>query len=274
VAPGRAGDLVVNCYDEARDVVQRTRSGTCEGRVVSDAEAEAIKARRRARIRGILAEEPAPVAPGHRLRSIGSGLFVRGDGTVLTTLHGVADCAVVALSPTSGETVTAEVMATQPGADLVLLRAAIRSPGIATFAAESSPAAGAVAIVGYPDQGVPPIEPLLIDGTVTGRGSTNQGFAVLRLEARVRPGNSGGPILDDRGRVIGVVFAKIDTPGIYARTGEVIMDLGFGIPADVALAFLREHGVSYRSRATRDGPVPRDMLAHVRPFVTRVECWR
>lgn len=273
-APVLAGDLVVNCYDEAREVVQRMRSGTCQGRVVSDEEAEAIKARRRERIRGILADEPAPVAPGHRLRGVGSGLFVGGDGTVLTNLHVVGECAVISVSPTSGETVTAEVIGVEPATDLALLRAAVRPPGIAAFAGEPAQAEGPVAIVGYPDQGVPPIKPLLIDGTLTGTRSTNQGLSVLRLEARVRPGNSGGPILDARGRVIGVVFAKVDTPGIYARTGEVVMDLGFGIPAAVALAFLRRHGVRYRSLMAQAAAPPPDLLAHARPFVTRVECWR
>lgn len=268
-------DLIVNCYDAKSGVVQKKRAGTCRGTAVSDERAAAIRARREAYIRRAFSSHAAPVAPGKRLAGVGSGFFVSTDGVLVTNYHVIKECKAISLSPASGGRFKARLVTTRRGADLALLRAEVRPAGIATFAADKvGNASGAVRVIGYPDQGIPPIKPLLTRGRAAGTRAVGGGHHVLQIKAEVRPGNSGGPLLDERGRVIGVVFAKIDTPGVYKRTGAVVRGLAYAIPESVVRAFLDRWRVPYRTRTAAAAPLDNDPLKTARAFVARVECWK
>lgn len=268
--------LIVNCHDPERGIVQKTRRDRCQGRVVSAEEAARIEADRRDYVRRAMTDRTAPVAPGKRLRGIGTGFFVSRDGMVLTNQHVIGNCDVVSVSPATGETATADVVASKPGSDLALLRVDLKPDAVARFTS-SRGLSGPVALVGYPDQGIPPIRPLLTDGQAAGIERLSSTLSVLRIRADVRRGNSGGPLLDRHGSVVGVVFASINTPGVYRRTGEIVRNVGFAIPSDLAMAFLRAHNVAYgtgraaAATASEDGA---EMLSRARPFVARIGCWR
>ena len=62
--------------------------------------------------------------------------------------------------------------------------------------------------------------------------------SIIQIDAALNRGNSGGPILDDTGRVMGVVFAKVDSPAIYAKTGKRIRNVGLGIRLNVVREFM------------------------------------
>jgi serine protease Do len=64
------------------------------------------------------------------------------------------------------------------------------------------------------------------------------------IDADIRRGNSGGPVIDDRGYVVGVVSAKVNTPAMFQRTGQVMRDIGLIIRQDRALRFLERFNVA------------------------------
>jgi S1-C subfamily serine protease len=270
-----AGDPMVNCYDEGRDLVQRLPRGDCRGQEVSHAQAAEIKARRQERVRRIVNRKPDPVAPGRRLASVGSGFFVASDGLLLTNFHVVQQCKVIAVSAPTGEIAPARLAASEPDLDLALLRTELRPAGIARFTTLGTPSGGAVAVVGYPDQGVPPVRPLLVAGTLRGLDETPmfRGIPVLGVSGDIRHGHSGAPLLDRNGGVIGVLFAKARERDLREGTGRAADDLGFAIPASLAATFARLHGAGSESAAPA-AEIPADLLEHARPFVARVECWR
>jgi S1-C subfamily serine protease len=268
-------DALVNCYDARRDLVQRLPRGDCRGEEVSHARAAEIRARRQERVRRIVTREPEPVAPGLRLGGVGSGFFVGPGGLLLTNLHVVDPCKALSVSTPRGETVRARVEARERDLDLALLRTGLRSGAVAVLAGDPAPPGSRVAVVGYPDRGVPPIKPLLVTGTLRGLDEMPmvRGLPVLGIAADIRRGHSGAPLLDPRGRVIGVLFAKARLRALYGPTGRVHGELGFAIPGSLAATFVRLHGGG-EPRAPADPFVPADLLEHARPFVARVECWR
>jgi S1-C subfamily serine protease len=263
---------VVNCYDTSKGVVQKALPAECRGRIVTDAEALAIdRERRRYTMQSF--KRPPPIVTGKRLSGVGTGFFVSADGKMITNHHVIDRCSAVSVSPASGQTLAATVAARLPGADLALLQVDTVPSGVADFA-DGDRRSDHIAVVGYPDQGIPPIRPLLTVGRHLGAQQLGRNFSVIKIEAKVRPGNSGGPLLDEAGHVIGVVFAKVDTPGVYKRTGKVVRDIGYAIPSRLVQVFLAAKGVPQSRSASTPTSRPDDLLSHAGRFVARVECWR
>ncbi|NKN33364.1 S1 family peptidase [Marichromatium bheemlicum] len=271
VSPTSASTLV-NCYDAEREMVVRTRQQDCQGRAVSDAEAAQIRARRRAYVRDSLEVNSTPRVLGRRLERIGAGFFVDPAGHLLTNAHVVHDCTTVTVSRDHGEMAPARAIAVDTGADLALLATDYRPERSAPFMPIDDPLPETVAIIGYPNQGLPPLRPLLTTGSIAPTRLITTPARTITLNADIRPGNSGGPVLDVTGRVVGVVFAAVDTPSVYERTGRVVRDIGVSIPNTVTLPFLARHGID----AQTDQPAtpPDDMLEYTSAFIARVECWR
>lgn len=262
--------LIVNCFDPTRNVVQKTRRDECRGTVVSADEAGKIDAARRDYVRRAFNEQREAILPGRALKRIGTGFFVDTDGAVVTSRHVIEHCDVVSVSPTTGDMVQGELVGVDPVNDLALLRTDISPPTAARFVQSRS---HGVAMVGYPDQGIPPIQPLLTRADMIGTETITPGLEVLKLNADVRPGNSGGPLLDQKGNVVGMVFAEINTPGIYKQTGEIVRDIGFAIPADVIVAFISRWRIPYWKGGGGTAAAG-DLLAQARPYVARIGCWQ
>src|SRR3546814_8347043 len=97
-ALAQTGHEVVNCFDAALGTVHKTLARDCSGEIITDDKAAAVRQERRDYIQKILSTAPYPDVRGKQLASLGSGFFVTGDGSVVTSHHVVADCAAVSRS--------------------------------------------------------------------------------------------------------------------------------------------------------------------------------
>jgi len=105
-----------------------------------------------------------------------------------------------------------------------------------------------------------------------GKRGTRPGRYSMNID--VRRGNSGGPVLDRAGRVIGVVVAKVNTPGVYAATGRLVQNVGIAIRLSVALDFLRKDDVAIRELSTTSPLTEAELFSKAHQFVGQVGCWR
>jgi serine protease Do len=180
-------------------------------------------------------------------QGIGSGFIVSADGYVLTNAHVVSDTAEVTVKLTDRREFPAKVIGVDKGSDVALIK--IQATGLPTvrlgdpsklrpgqwaiaigspFGFENSVTAGVISATGRP----------LNDGSGSGY------VTFIQTDAAVNPGNSGGPLFNIDGEVIGI------NSQIYSRTGGY-MGVSFAIPIDLAMNVkeqLQKYGKVSRSR--------------------------
>jgi serine protease Do len=272
---GTSSLAVVYCYDSARQLVSHVLPSECRGKVISEAEARAIEEQRDRAVARAIATRPGAPPDGAHVVAIGSAFYVDEQGRLLTSKHVVDGCQAVAVRPAGKPPNPAVVLAVDAAQDLALLQVEEKSPGYVVFSSGPATAAnGVVAIVGYPDEGLPPLQPIVTRGVLlkASQGDVPGSRLVLRINAR--HGNSGGPILDDRGLVVGIVYAKLDIPHVYAVTGRQAEETAVGVSVAPVLAFLsRTQTHYYLSKGGDELGVDR-VLKLATTFVARAECWK
>jgi putative serine protease PepD len=166
----------------------------------------------------------------------GTGFVIDDRGTVVTNAHVVGESAQASVRfGDSGATVDAEVLGSDPSTDLAVLRVDPSRVGTLRplrFADSDAVRVGdEVVAIGHPFG----LDRTATAGIVSGLGREIQspnGFSideVIQTDAAINPGNSGGPLVDGRGRVVGV-NSQIATAG--AGGGNV--GVGFAVPANTA----------------------------------------
>jgi TPR repeat protein len=252
-------------------------------------------------------EEFPPVAGQHpdaplqrRLEGTGTGFAVSERGHLLTNHHVVAGCAAVRVQPPltaardewsdvldfgdeqapRGEAAAAVVVARDPSNDLALLEAPVRLPPPIALDDRGIRAGDTVVAVGFPLPGLLASEASVTTGTVSALAGIGNDMRLLQVTVPVQPGNSGGPLVDLHGRVVGVVVGKLDALEVASLTGDIPQNVNFAIKAGVAQSFLAANGIAYQSDVIASGPEPSMELspatvgAQAKAFTVLLECWK
>ena len=168
-------------------------------------------------------------APGHAppSRGIGSGFIVSSDGYVLTNAHVVDDASEVTVKLTDRREFVAKVIGVDKRSDVALIKIAATGLPTVRFGDSSRLKPGQwVVAIGSPFG----FENSVTAGVVsaTARPLDENYVPFIQTDAAVNPGNSGGPLFNVDGQVIGI------NAQIYSRTGGY-MGMSFAIPIDLAL---------------------------------------
>jgi S1-C subfamily serine protease len=165
-------------------------------------------------------------------RGFGTGVIVADDGTIVTADHVIADASAIVVTYADGTPTRASVVSANKQLDIALLAPA-RLPQIVVPATlGGTPGIGApVVAIGNPLGLTDSVSAGIVSGldrsadTDTGKRS-----GLIQFDAAVNPGSSGGPLLDGRGMVIGIVVALAEPDGQDAFAG-----IGFAVPIGAAL---------------------------------------
>ena len=193
---------------------------------------------------------PSPPVTHSATTSIGAGIVVSADGLILTNHHVAQDCDSISVLEGGHERARATVLGTDLGNDLALLRTERTFPAAATFRRAAPLQAGeAVTVVGYPLANILGFEPNVAFGYVSATGGLRGDSTRFQISAPIHKGNSGGPILDQGGQVIGIVTSKLDALAVQKRTGDLPQNISFGVRGEVAQTFLERNSAAFRSGA-------------------------
>mgnify|MGYP001268687116 CR=1 FL=1 len=215
------------------------------------------------------ASAPPPKA---RVKSTGSGIIVSSAGTVLTNAHVVEACREVRVAGADGVRHTARVGGADGTNDLALLWApGLKAAGLAFRVAPVRPGQPIVTL-GYPLTGL--LAPQVVNGTgsVSSLAGLNNDARMLQISAPVQAGNSGGPVVDLSGAVIGVVVSKLDAARVYELTGDIPQNVNFAIKGSIARTFLEANGVTPMTAAPSPEESVPDVVERVKASTVLIEC--
>lgn len=183
----------------------------------------------------VLIQTQSPGEDEELANGLGSGVVINDNGAILTSLHVVAGASDIHLTFADGSQSSAQVTATQPEND------------IAVLSADQPPAQLIPAILGNPNAMQVGDEAFVIGNPFGLYSSMSAGVisgfdrsfqppesdqrlqGLIQIDAAVNPGNSGGPLLNRFGQVVGIVVGIVNP-----TEQEVFIGIGFAVPIDVA----------------------------------------
>lgn len=190
---------------------------------------------------GVTRYTRSPFDPEEELvqSAVGSGVIFRSDGYIVTNYHVIEGAEEIIITLSQGEEYTAEIIGLDPGTDLAVLRIqAGNDLPVAVFGDSDAVLVGEyVLAIGNP--GGLQLQQSVSLGIISAKDRSLEVydwvFGLLQTDAAVNPGNSGGPLVNIRGEVVGINSVKL----LNAE------GLGFSIPSNLVVEIidsLLEHG--------------------------------
>jgi S1-C subfamily serine protease len=158
----------------------------------------------------------------------------------VTNAHVIEGCSAVKVRPSNGTPVQARILTRDTANDLALLETGLTAAKHASIRSNARLGEG-VAVFGFPLSQVLASSGNFTLGNITGLAGIGDDTRFIQISAPVQPGNSGGPLLDEQGNVVGVVTAKLNALRTIAATGDVPQNVNFAIRASALAAFLESH---------------------------------
>ena len=206
-------------------------------------------------------------------KGIGTGFAVSTAGHLLTNNHVVQSCSSVRVHRQGEAALPAEVVAHDQQNDLALLKVAATLHEVVAFRDGRGLRQGDdVLAYGFPLAGTLARDGNLTIGSVSALAGVNNDTRYLQISAPVQPGNSGGPLMDDAGNLVGVVSSKLNALAVAAMVGDVPQNVNFAIKEAVARDFLDANGVAYKTAASTRPLKAADLAERARRFTFLVEC--
>jgi S1-C subfamily serine protease len=176
------------------------------------------------------------VRTGHNL---GAGVIVADDGTILTANHVVANGGTITVTFADGTTAAAAVAAKNPRMDIAALAPAKLPQVVVPANLGGAADIGApVVAIGNPLGLIDSVSAGVVSGLDRTANTDNGKFSgLIQFDASVNPGSSGGPLLNARGLVVGIVVSLAALDGHDAFAG-----IGFAVPIGAALGGAGTHG--------------------------------
>lgn len=195
-----------------------------------------------------------PGSPGAVRTQFGTGFYVSSKGAILTNEHVVKGCTQIGVRQDDGSFKNATILRSDGATDLALLETDGPAPAVASFRSPGDLREGEeIVVYGYPFGGQ--VSP---SGTVTsGIVSSLYGLAgtphQVQISAPIQTGNSGGPLLDRNGEVVGIIVSKLNALAMARVTGDVPQNVNFAVKATPAVTLLQSAGVAPVRLAARGG---------------------
>jgi serine protease Do len=192
-------------------------------------------------------------------------------GYLVTNDHVVEGCSQIDVMPAGGRENSAEVLARDKLNDLAILKTSANSAIVPALRAQARVGESVFAF-GFPLTGILSTSGNFTTGTVTALSGPADDSRLVQISAPVQPGNSGGPLIDKYGNVVGVIVSKLNALNIAAATHDIPQNVNFAIKSSIVLNFLNANSLTPNASTKSRELTPEALADLARLFTVRVTC--
>jgi serine protease Do len=169
---------------------------------------------------------------------IGTGVIISSRGYILTAYHVIAGATTINITLNSGTVIPATVVAGTAGRDYAVLKLGTVPAGLpaATLGSSGASSVGDFVVSGGFALGYTP-NPSFSFGIVSAFRKLSDGFNYVQTDAAINPGDSGGPLLNMAGQVIGIN----DSADVYDDNGNPVMNMAYCLPMDELASVIQQY---------------------------------
>ena len=204
-------------------------------------------------------------------KASGSGAIVSSAGHVLTAAHVVSGASSVKVFTVQGMK-TASVVRIDEANDLAVLKLAAGTyPALPVTPSRRIRLGQSVATIGFPNVEIQGFSPKVTRGEISSLNGIGDDPRAWQISVPVQPGNSGGPLLDENGNLVGVVVSKLGLRAAQA-TGDMPQNVNYAVKSTYALALLEPYLDSSAPEPNQSAAKPRfeDMVAKAQQSVVLI----
>lgn len=204
----------------------------------------------------------------------GTGFVVSANGHIVTNNHVIDGCSELKGNLTGEAAMVLRVVSSDANNDLALLQA----PSTATFKEfarirdRSFRSGDSVVAIGFPYHGLLTSDFTVTTGIVSSLSGMHNDTRFLQISAPVQPGNSGGPLFDTSGQIVGVVTGKLPGLRIAAVTGNIPENINFAIKTGALRDFLDNSVVPYQTVEPKGELKTTDIAGNARAYTMLISC--
>ncbi len=220
-------------------------------------------------------KQASPPASKSAKAKSGTGFVVSASGHVVTNNHVINGCVGHIRGNLTGEAgMVLRVVSSDANNDLALLQA----PSTTTFKEfarirdRSIRSGDSVVAIGFPFHGLLTSDFTVTTGIVSSLSGMRNDSRFLQISAPVQPGNSGGPLFDTAGQIVGVVTGKLDGLRVAAATGNIPENINFAIKTGALRDFLDNSVVPYQTAEPKGEIKTTDIAGNARPYTMLISC--
>ena len=202
----------------------------------------------------------------------GTGFIVSRVGHILTNHHVIEGCTRLRIAQSK---IAVNVLSSDKNNDLAILKSEIQSDKFAVFREGRGVRAGDdVVAFGFPLNGILSTSGNVAVGVVSALTGMNNDSSRIQISAPVQPGNSGGPLLDRNGNVVGVIVSKLNAIKMAQANGDIPQNVNFAVSEPVARGFLDANDVPYETATLVKSLETSEIADQARKYTVLIECWK
>ena len=175
--------------------------------------------------------------------SSGTGFAIGNGGSVITNFHVVDGCKSMRIANVG----TGQIKFLDRRNDIAVIQPDRPITGALRFrSADQLKPGEEIIVIGFPLKGLLSSAPTVTTGIVSSLAGLRDNRTRFQISAPVQPGNSGGPVLDRAGNVVGMVVSKLNVLRIARMTGDIPQNVNFAIPVSIITPILDTNSVKYQ----------------------------